>query len=65
MGISQVPMNILLLIGPVFAGYMRDSTGTYTVAFAVLGALAVVGGIFFLMATKPPNPHEDIVESIS
>ena len=65
MGISQVPMNVLLLIGPVFAGYMRDSTGTYTVAFAVLGALAVVGGFCFLMATKPRSPDQDRVSSIS
>jgi len=54
-----------LLIGPVFAGYMRDSTGTYTVAFAVLGALAVVGGFCFLMATKPRSPDQDRVSSIS
>ena len=58
-------MNVLLLIGPVFAGYMRDSTGTYTVAFAVLGALAVVGGFCFLMATKPRSPDQDRVSSIS
>jgi cyanate permease len=53
MGISQVPMNVLLLIGPVFAGVMRDSTGTYQTAFAVLGMLAVVGGFCFLFAKKP------------
>ena len=39
MGISQVPMNVLLLIGPVFAGFMRDWKGDYTIAFGVLGVL--------------------------
>jgi MFS family permease len=56
MGISQVPMNVLLLIGPVFAGVMRDSTGTYQTAFAVLGILAVIGGFCFLFAKKPVHP---------
>ena len=56
MGISQVPMNVLLLIGPIFAGLMRDTTGSYTVAFGVLGFLAAVGGICFLFATKPKIP---------
>ena len=56
MGISQVPMNVLLLIGPIFAGVMRDSTGTYQTAFAVLGVMAVVGGFCFLFAKKPVHP---------
>lgn len=62
MGVSQVPMNVLLLIGPVFAGYMRDSTGTYTIAFAVLGGLAALGGLCFLMATRPSPPNSIEVE---
>ena len=57
MGISQVPMNVLLLIGPIFAGLMRDSTGTYQTAFAVLGVLAAVGGFCFLFAKKPIHPE--------
>ena len=57
MGISQVPMNVLLLIGPIFAGLMRDSTGTYQTAFAVLGVLAAVGGFCFLFAKKPVHPE--------
>ena len=56
MGISQVPMNVLLLVGPIFAGFMRDSTGSYTLAFAVLGFMAAIGGGCFLFATKPRVP---------
>ncbi|GIS63817.1 MAG: hypothetical protein CM1200mP3_00650 [Chloroflexota bacterium] len=37
MGASQVPMNVLLLIGPIFAGYMRDVRGDYIHAFGVFG----------------------------
>jgi len=58
MGASQVPMNVLLLIGPIFAGYMRDLRGDYMQAFGVLGVLAAAGGICFLMATKPNIPEK-------
>ena len=53
MGLSQVPMNVLLLTAPVFAGVVRDMTNEYTIAFAVLAALNMVGGVMFLLASKP------------
>ena len=53
MGLSQVPMNLLLLAAPVFAGVVRDVTNEYTIAFAVLAALNMVGGVMFLLASKP------------
>ncbi len=56
MGVSQVPMNVLLLIAPIFAGLMRDWQGNYTVAFAVLGGLGVFGALMFLFATRPKPP---------
>lgn len=56
MGVSQIPMNVLLLMGPIAAGYMRDTMGSYTVIFAILGFLCAVGGLFYLFATKPVLP---------
>jgi sugar phosphate permease len=53
LGISTVPMNILLLIAAPFAGYMYDLQGTYTMAFLVLAGLNFLGGVLFLMAKKP------------
>ena len=53
MGVSQVPMNVLLLIAPVFAGFMRDTQGNYVTAFAVLAVFNVLGGVMFLMARRP------------
>ena len=53
LGVSQVPMNVLLLIAPLFAGLMRDIQGTYTVAFFVLGLFTFLGGALMLMAKKP------------
>ena len=53
MGISQVPMNILLLAAPVVAGIVRDNTGEYTIAFATLAGLNMLGGLLFLFALPP------------
>ena len=53
MGISQVPMNILLLAAPVVAGIVRDNTGEYTIAFATLAGLNMLGGLLFLLARPP------------
>jgi sugar phosphate permease len=57
LGLSTVPMNVLLLVASPFAGFMRDIQGTYTVAFLVLAGLNLLGGLLFLPAKKPaPAP---------
>ena len=56
MGVSQVPMNILLLIAPIMAGIFRDVQGTYTMAFAILAILNAIGSLLFLLAFKPTMP---------
>jgi len=53
LGISTVPMNILLLVASPFAGYMRDIQGTYSNAFLILAGLNFLGGVLFLLAKKP------------
>jgi MFS family permease len=56
MGMTQLPMNVLLLIAPIFAGYMRDTYGTYDVAFITLAGFNFLGGVLLLMAKKPTLP---------
>ena len=53
MGMSQVPMNVLLLAAPVFAGVMRDTQGNYVFAFTVLAVGNMLGGVLFLLARRP------------
>ena len=53
LGLSTVPMNVLLLGAAPFAGLMYDIQGSYTTAFTVLAGLNFLGGVLFLMATKP------------
>ena len=56
LGLSTVPMNVLLLIASPLAGYMRDVQGTYTNSFLILAALNFIGGVCFLFAKKPVVP---------
>ncbi len=53
MGMSQLPMNLLLLIAPIYAGVLHDTMGSYDFAFLSLAALNFLGGVMFLMAKKP------------
>ena len=56
LGISTVPMNILLLISAPLAGFMRDQLGDYQWAFLTLAILNGVGALLFLIARKPRLP---------
>ena len=55
-GISMVPMNILLLITPVFAGFMRDATGNYDIAFLTIAVVCFLGACLFLPLGEPAKP---------
>ena len=57
MGISQVPMNVLLLAAPVFPGILYDRYGDYTLAFLIIAGLNCIGGMLFLLARKPAPPQ--------
>ena len=56
LGISMVPMNILLLISAPMAGFMRDELGDYHMAFLLLAGLNLLGAVLFLIARKPKLP---------
>lgn len=52
-GISMLLASIPAAAGPVVASVARDSTGDYDAAFLGLAAIALVGGIAFLMMGEP------------
>ena len=52
-GISMVPMNGFMIILPLFAGYMFDTTGSYDIPFLVLIVLNFMGSCLFLMLGEP------------
>ncbi|MDE2937978.1 MAG: MFS transporter [Chloroflexota bacterium] len=59
LGLSTVPMNVLLLIGSPLAGYMRDVQGSYDPAFLLLAGFNFLGGVLFLFARKPRVPRRN------
>ena len=53
MGMSMVPMNVLLLIAPLFAGYMFDATQSYVIPFAAVAVTSAAGASLFLFLGDP------------
>ena len=56
MGMSQVPMNIMLLGAPIYPAILHDMQGSYDFAFLSLAFLNFIGGAMFLFAKKPVKP---------
>lgn len=52
-GISMAPLYVFMLVAPLFAAFMFDTTGSYTTAFLILGGLGSLSGVLFLLAKKP------------
>ena len=52
-GVSMVVTNSLSLIGPVFAGFLYDVTGSYASPFLALSALSLVAAFLILLVRKP------------
>ncbi len=63
LGISMVPMNILLLIAAPMAGFMRDELGDYNMAFLLLAGLNILGAVLFLIARRPKLPGLVLAEA--
>ena len=53
MGISMVPMNVLLFTLPLFAGYMFDQRGSYAIPFTTIAAVGGIGATLFLFLGEP------------
>jgi cyanate permease len=49
----MIPMNVLLLVAPLFAGIMFDATQSYTVPFAIVAAISLAGSALFLLLGNP------------
>ncbi|MDA0263312.1 MAG: MFS transporter [Chloroflexi bacterium] len=53
LGLSTVPMNLLLLIAAPLVGWMRDIQGSYTDAFIVMVLTNIAGAVCFVLAKRP------------
>ncbi len=57
-GMSMIPMNILLLGAPLFAGIMFDATQSYAVPMVVVAIVSLVGSTLFLFLGSPEEAAE-------
>ena len=53
LGVSQVPMNLSTVVGPLGAGYLYDRLGNYTAAFLGLAIVNIIGAGMILLAKNP------------
>ena len=53
MGFSSLGITVAITSGPLFAGYLADTTGSYNMGFIILAILAALGSLSFLFANKP------------
>lgn len=58
LGLSMGIVLIGQVSGPMIAGVLADATGNYRLGFTILGAMAGLGSIFFMLVPKlPGRPH--------
>ncbi len=57
MGFTSMIVMIGMTVGPLFAGIMRDSTGSYEAPFLILAGIAAFGSLAVLAARKPKMPE--------
>ena len=53
LGMSQIPMNLTILLAPLLTGVYRDVWGSYTPPFLAMAAISVLGGTLFLFSKNP------------
>jgi sugar phosphate permease len=58
-GASSMIAMLGMIIGPLVAGVLADRTGSYRVGFILLGTVALLGSVCFLLARRPP-PREAV-----
>ena len=57
-GISMIPMNVMLLASPLFAGIMYDATQSYFIPMAVVAIVSLAGSSLFLFLGSPEAARE-------
>ena len=55
-GLTHLAMAVTTVLGPVFAGYIFDVTGSYRLAFVSFAATCAIGALFAILAKRPRPP---------
>ena len=57
-GMSMIPMNVMLLAAPLFAGIMFDATQSYFIPMAAIAVISLSGSTLFLFLGPPEAAAE-------
>ena len=57
-GMSMIPMNVMLLASPLFAGIMFDATQSYFIPMVVVAVISLAGSSLFLFLGSPEAAAE-------
>jgi MFS family permease len=60
MGWSSIVITLGVVIGPLLAGVLADSTGDYQLGFTIIAILALAGNVFWALASPPPALHASV-----
>jgi MFS family permease len=63
MGFSSLIVMMGMMAGPLVAGYMADRSGNYESGLSVLAIAALLGSVFFLLATPPERSRTTPTQS--
>ncbi|MGI9604775.1 MAG: MFS transporter, partial [Acidimicrobiales bacterium] len=63
MGWSSIIVTLGVLVGPLLAGILADSSGNYRLGFTIIALLALAGNVFWALATPPPAPEPTTSEA--
>ncbi|MFC2072959.1 MFS transporter [Chloroflexota bacterium] len=55
-GLTHIAMAVTTMVGPVFAGYVFDVTGSYRIAFISFAVVCAVGAVSIIFAKRPQLP---------
>ena len=57
------PLRVASPFGPVFAGWLYDTTGSYAIAFSIFAAIFAMLFVALLLATPPQKPEATTQDS--
>jgi len=56
LGVTSMPSVIPIIVGPLMAGMIFDTYGTYDIAFGIMGLMFALGALAMAMARRPVTP---------
>ena len=62
MGAMSVFHNIGMFIAPIYAGWIRDSTGSYEIVLITFAPMFVLSALMFALARRPSPPRVEETE---